>query len=168
MTDPSQPRAVKTDLGPPIDPAGAEPLVMVRGHSAAVVYQALSRDCEHSPDAESNAPHYGWIIFEHPRAVSVGPPSDESLDGHPLYQHGLGPYRAHIVEDSPWPGELEALEPDHSLGGSERLRESIHYLLTFQDETFECLGTRWTLDGCAQIPLADILADQLPMVADEA
>lgn len=168
MEENLQPRAEKVALGAPIDPVGAEPLVIVRGHSAAVVYQALDRECDHQADAASDAVHYGWIIFEHPRAVTVGPPSDESLDGHPLYQHGLGPYRAHIVEDSPWPAQLEAMEPNYSLGSSDKLRESIHYLLTFQDETFECLGTRWTLDGCALGRIADIVAEELPMVVDEA
>jgi hypothetical protein len=151
-------------LGAPIDPAGSEPLVLVRGHSAAVVYQALARECDH--DTDSNAAHYAWVIFEHPRAVTVGPPSDESLDGHPLYQHGLGPYRAHIVENSSWPAELEAMDPDFSLGSSDRLRESIHYLLTFQGETVECLGTKWTLDGCARGAIADIVVEHLPTLAD--
>jgi hypothetical protein len=166
MDENLQPRAEKVALGAPIDPAGAEPLVLVRGHSAAVVYQALATKCEHDVAAASDAIHYGWIIFEHPRAVTVGPPSDESLDGHPLYQHGLGPYRAHVVRDSPWPARLEAMEPDYSLGSSDKLRESVHYLLTFQDETFECLGTRWTLDGCSQEPIADIVDEQLPMMIE--
>jgi hypothetical protein len=52
------------------------------------------------------------------------------------------------------------------LGGSERLREAVHYLLTFQDETFECLGTRWTLDGCARGSIADIITEQLSMLVD--
>ncbi len=44
--------------------------------------------------------------------------------------------------------------------------ESIHYLLTFQGETVECLGTKWTLDGCAQGAIADIVVEHLPTLAD--
>jgi len=162
-----QPRAEKVALGAPIDPAGIEPLVVARGHSAAVVYLASSKECDHDEGDSSGDSHYGWIVFEHPRAVMIGPPSDESLDGHPLYHHGLGPYRAHVVVDSSWPSQLEAMEPAHSLQTPERLRETVHYLLTFQDQTFECLGTRWTLDGCAQGKLADIVEEHLPMLVDE-
>ncbi|WP_371502683.1 hypothetical protein OG871_36375 [Kitasatospora sp. NBC_00374] len=73
-------------------------------------------------------------------SVRFGGPNDEALHGHPLSDRGLEPYRAHEVHNSSWITEAERINSVHSghLGGWHRRMR--HYVLTFHDQTLECLA----------------------------
>lgn len=67
-----------------------------------------------------------------------GYPNDEALSGHPLWGHGLGFYGIHEVLDSSWVARYEAQNrvpfPDFIP------QPKRHFIITFRDETFECLA----------------------------
>lgn len=44
----------------------------------------------------------GWVKFSGVAATLLGPPNDEAISGHPLWNAGLEPYCFHIVENSQW------------------------------------------------------------------
>lgn len=69
----------------------------------------------------------GVIEFTNVTAIQMGGPNDEGMHSHWLWGSGLEQYRAHLVENSPRIEESER---------STRL----HYVLTFHDETVECLA----------------------------
>jgi len=71
-------------------------------------------------------------------SVRLGFPNDETLNGHPLWERGLGFYQAHIVHNSLWRAEVDAVNSVHSQYAGPN--EKIHYLFTFHDETFEALA----------------------------
>ncbi|HCE66046.1 MAG TPA: hypothetical protein DER40_00570 [Geobacter sp.] len=72
---------------------------------------------------------------------TFGSPGDESLNGHPLYKHGLEFYRVHEIEDSSWITELEkqnSVHPRHDRAWF--LKDKRHYVFTFHDSTLECVA----------------------------
>lgn len=83
----------------------------------------------------------GVIEFDGVYEIRFGGLNDEALSGHPLYGRGLEHYAAHTVVNSSWVTESErrnAVHPRHRGGWHQRLT---HYILSFHDDTLECLAT---------------------------
>jgi len=90
---------------------------------------------------ESEADEAAVIEFESVHAQYFGPPNDEALSGHPLYQRGLRFYCAYEVQNSSWIRALERMNrvhPKHRRGMFGRCR---HFIFTFHDTTLECVAT---------------------------
>ena len=85
-----------------------------------------------------------WVKFEGVAATLLGPPNDEAISGHPLWTAGLEPYCFHIVENSTWRSDYTSRNRVHPHHNAERWNRLNHYLITFHDETFECLATNHT------------------------
>jgi hypothetical protein len=71
-------------------------------------------------------------------AVKFGGPNDEVR--HPLEESGLEGYEAHLIHNSQWIAEEEAINsvhPFHQGGWHERLN---HYFFVFHDDMFEALA----------------------------
>jgi hypothetical protein len=78
-------------------------------------------------------------------AIRFGTPNDEVLHGHPLHGKGLEPYAAHLIANSAWLAELQRINSVHPYYDPARWLSYEHYLLTFHDDTFECIAaTRQT------------------------
>ncbi len=80
------------------------------------------------------------FTFEGCRAIRFGGPNDEALNGHPLFERGLAGYGPHIVGNSAWIAEQEAINsvhPHHRGGWHELLS---HYFFAFHDEVFEAVA----------------------------
>ncbi|MFF3691534.1 hypothetical protein [Streptomyces sp. NPDC002187] len=82
----------------------------------------------------------GLIEFVGPHSVKFGGPNDEVLHGHPLSERGLEAYRAHEVHNSRWITEAERINSVHSNHQGGWHQRMHHYVLTFHDETLECLA----------------------------
>lgn len=80
------------------------------------------------------------LRFVRPAAVKLGSPNDEVLDGHPLFGKGLAAYRPHTIVNSSWIRELRQINSVHVNYDATRWDAFTHYLLTFHDETFECIA----------------------------
>jgi len=89
----------------------------------------------------------GWVMFEGAYHVSLGPPNDEALSGHPLYGHGLEYYAAHEVTNSVSVAEFENRNRVHPYHRPERFTSLRHVIITFHDETLECLCSAWDSGG---------------------
>jgi len=74
-------------------------------------------------------------------SFKFGFPSDEVLNGHPLYGRGLNYYRLHAVEDSAWLRELRAIEAVHPKAPAKPFENSRHFVLIFHDTTLEAVAT---------------------------
>jgi hypothetical protein len=81
-------------------------------------------------------------------SVKIGFPDDEVLRGHPLGGSGLEFCRAHEVKNSPWITEL--MDVDRAREGFDESQWTgrRHYVLTFHDETLECVA-KWTIARAA-------------------
>jgi len=104
------------------------PLIWSDAHSLAVRY--LSTE-------EKVAVIRFPLVYE----FRFGGPNDEALNGHPLYKNGLKFYSAHKVQNSTWIESLERSNSVHQRHDRVRFMEGkVHYILTFQDSTLECIA----------------------------
>jgi hypothetical protein len=93
---------------------------------------AVGRGSEHKSVA--------LVEFVGAHAVMFGGPNDEALGGHRLYGRGLEYHAIHEVHASSWITEAErvnSVHPHHQGGWHAWLR---HFVITFHDETLECLA----------------------------
>lgn len=73
-------------------------------------------------------------------AHALGPPNDEALEGHPLFSRGLGNNKAFEVKGSSWIRNLERMNRVHIWHDAARFSQYRHFMITFQDATFECVA----------------------------
>jgi len=96
--------------------------------------------------AEPGQPDFGhperWAVVEVEGcwAHFFGPPNDEALHGHPLYDRGLTPYGAFEVRNSSWIRLMETRNRVHDKHDPSRFAQLVHFIFTFHDSTFECVG----------------------------
>lgn len=139
------------DLGVSIEVGAPLPHLVSDGLRAVVVFHAgLPR----KPDwdgrsvtvvdpGESTERNLGWVMFDGVYHVSLGPPNDEALAGHPLHGAGLEYYSAHEVRNSVLAAEFERRNRVHPHHKSEHFDSLTHVIITFHDETLECLCGSW-------------------------
>jgi hypothetical protein len=80
------------------------------------------------------------VAFESVRAHYLGSPNDEVLHGHPLHRRGLKPYSVFEVIHSSWIRALEQTNSVHPRHDPSRYNGLRHFIVTFQDMTFECIA----------------------------
>ncbi len=73
-------------------------------------------------------------------ARKMGTPNDEVLHGHALYGLGLEFYKPMVVQNSTWITELKSINSVHRDYRPESWQNLRHYILPFQDCTFECVA----------------------------
>ncbi len=86
------------------------------------------------------------VHFTHCFAAMHGPPNDEALNGHPLYERGLRFYGAYEVLKSSWIRGLERANRVHPLHSLERYARLRHFVFTFHDSTFECVAENYSVE----------------------
>ena len=84
----------------------------------------------------------GIVEFKQVTSVKIGSPNDEVLHGHPLWGSGLEFHRAHVVRNSRWIAELMDTNRVHERFDEARWSGTYHFILTFHDETLECVARR--------------------------
>lgn len=136
-------RVKELDDFPPMCTGAPHPVLVGREHFVALAYYLAETPTEWDGtsvqlvDADSPGPGIAIVLFDGATIYS-GSPNDEGLPGHPLYDRGLGHYRAYQVLESSWIREKErrnSFHPKHRGGYLDRIR---HVILTFHDSTFEC------------------------------
>lgn len=80
------------------------------------------------------------IKFHHCIYHTFGTPNDEVLSGHPYFQYGLGYYGFYEVENSDLIGRLKKINSIHPFYNAKSWEEFRHFILTFHDNTFECVA----------------------------
>lgn len=130
------------------------PVVLATGHDVIVAFYLEVRDPEWDGSQlprvvgmDSGDEMTAVVTFERPTVHTFGPPNDEAFDGHRLAAKGLEPYGAYEVLNSAWIGQLEVMNSVH--GGHDKQRylaRRRHFILTFHDETFECISEGFKVD----------------------
>jgi hypothetical protein len=90
--------------------------------------------------SSSSSESIAIVEFERVTAHRFGTPNDEVLHGHPLFGRGLRAYGAHKVVNSTWLAELQRINSVHAGYDPAHWSDRVHYLLSFHDETFECIA----------------------------
>ena len=123
---------------------GVPTQVVVVGGSGAVVLSY-----EVGPDGASRA----LVAFESGSTHYLGSPNEEVLHGHPLYERGLKAYGVFEVINSSWIRAQERMNSVHARHDPSRFKDLRHFIITFQDTTFECIARRVkVLDIVANVP----------------
>jgi hypothetical protein len=146
------PYAERVDLGVTWD-AGTPMPVLLSGLRTFVAFYLSVRD----PLSEGTNPRVrdpqadhgiGVVEFKRMTSVKIGSPNDEVLRGHPLWGSGLEFYSAHEVKNSPWITELMEVDRAHGHFDESQWTGRRHFMLTFHDETLECVA-KWTITRTA-------------------
>jgi hypothetical protein len=136
-----QETAAELDWSLACDPGAPIPHVFSDGHVVLLSYYVRDSALAHRHDVDLSAGDgIALVRFTGCMAYRLGPPNDEAISGHPLRGRGLRAYGAHLVERSSWIAELEKRNRVHPYHKPDVFFSLRHYLLTFHDETFECLA----------------------------
>jgi hypothetical protein len=79
------------------------------------------------------------IRFKGVSTLSFGWPNDEALHGHRLWGRGLQHYAIQEVHGSDWIEELERRNAVHRRHRPGAYRSKRHIIITFKEDTFECV-----------------------------
>jgi hypothetical protein len=137
----TQPRDVAVLLNsvPHPDADVSEPFVVANERRVAVAYRIDEAEFERfGPFVEGDDPCC-VVVFSDAAFHQFGPPNDDDLDAHPLAQHGLRRYTAHEIENSSLVADAWG-----QASSSNGLR---HFVITFQDSTYECVAADCTVVG---------------------
>lgn len=85
------------------------------------------------------------MIVERYLAFQFGPPNDEAIEGHRLYQLGLTPYSSFEVLNSKWIADLEIANRVHKQHRPVHFAAYRHIILTFHDSTLEFIAERFAV-----------------------
>ena len=148
--DAGGPWAEPVDLGVSIDLGAPLPHLVADGHRAVLLFHAgLAPDPSWDgttvtviDPVDATVRRLSWVAFDEVAHVSLGGPNDEALTGHPLYEAGLRHYQAHEVHNSVLIAEMESRNRVHPR--PEAFESLRHLVITFHDETFDCVCRSWT------------------------
>jgi hypothetical protein len=146
------PHAERVDLGVTWD-AGTPMPVLLSGLRTFVAFRLSVHDRLFAgTNPRAPGPHadhgIGVVEFKRVTSVRVGFPNDEVLRGHPLWGSGLELYSAHEVKNSPWITGLMEVDRAHERFDESQWSGRRHFILTFHDETIECVA-KWTITRAA-------------------
>jgi hypothetical protein len=156
------PYAEPAELGVRWD-AGAPRPVLLSGLRTFVAFYLGARDPRFDrPDPGRPDPltdhGIGVVEFKQVTSVKIGSPNDEVLHGHPLWGSGLEHYRAHEVRNSPWITELVNVNRVHERFDESRWSGTRHFILTFHDETLECVARRTVTRAAPGATMPEVIA----------
>lgn len=127
--------AVPLDIGLQWDVGAPMPQLLSSGLRSFVAFYLQATHAD-SPELVGSAE------FTRCLALKLGPPNDEVLAGHPLYERGLEGYGAYVVENSRWlRGLVERQRHSSHAEFDPRTWEPLrHYFFLFHDETVEAIA----------------------------
>jgi hypothetical protein len=148
----SLPYAQRVNLGLQWDAGTPTPVLLSGLRTFAAFYRsvrdtAAGRAAPHGPDPQAD--HViGVVEFKKVTSIKISFPGDEALRGHPLWGSGLESCSAHEVRNSPWITELMEADRAHERFDESQWSGRRHFMLTFHDETLECIA-KWTVTRIA-------------------
>jgi hypothetical protein len=134
-----QDNVVLLDSVPKPVPGSTEPSVVASERQVAIVYRIAEIDFERYGPFDDEDEPFCLVLFLWAAFHRLGPPNDEGLAAHPLAAVGLKWYRAQEVLNSSFIASSWKLASWH--------HPRRHFVLTFQDSTFECVAAECTLVG---------------------
>jgi hypothetical protein len=156
------PYAERVDLGVTWDAGTPMPMLLSGLRTFVAFYLSV-----HNPPSGGTSPRVrdpqadhriGVVEFKRMTSVKIGSANDEILRGHPLWGNGLESHSAHEVKNSPWITELMEVDRAREQFDESQWTGRRHFMLTFRDETLECVA-RWTITRTAPgATMAEVLA----------
>jgi hypothetical protein len=117
----------------------AEPFIVAADRRVILAYPIAEADFERFGPFDPDDDPFCTVLFPDAVFHRLGPPGDVDLEIHPLAMQGLLGLSAHEVVNSSLTAEIAAVA---SIGPALR-----HFVITFQDSTFECVASDYTVVG---------------------
>ncbi|RKE38108.1 hypothetical protein B0G76_4403 [Paraburkholderia sp. BL23I1N1] len=117
----------------------AEPFIVTSNRRVILAYPIAESDFERFGPFDADDDPFCTVLFPDTVFHRLGPPGDADLEIHPLASQGLSGYSVHEVMNSSLAAEISAVT---SPGPARR-----HFVITFQDSTFECVASDYTVVG---------------------
>jgi hypothetical protein len=117
----------------------AEPFIVASERRVILSYPIAEADFERFGPFDPDDDPFCAVLFPDAVFHRLGPPGDGDLTIHPLASQGLAGYSVHEVVNSSLAAEIAAVA---SPGPAQR-----HFVITFQDSTFECVASDYTVVG---------------------
>ena len=86
------------------------------------------------------------LRFKNVYIHKFGIPNDEVLFGHPYYDLGLKPYSMSSIIDSDWIKDIKRIQVKHPYFNEQSFDKLAHYIITFKDNTFECIAENYNVE----------------------
>lgn len=118
----------------------AEPFIVSSDRRVIIAYPIAEADFERFGPFDPDDDPFCTVLFSDAVFHRLGPPGDDGLEIHPLAEHGLVGYSVHEVLNSSLAGEIAAT-------GAVQIAAGRHFLITFQQSTFECVASDYTVVG---------------------
>lgn len=134
-----QDRVVLLDGVPSPAAETPEPFVVANERRVAIAYRIAEADFDRFGPFDDDDDPFCVVEFSAAAFHQFGPPNAEGLHAHPLAGQGLRGDSAHEIVNSSL--VADAWGPDAAEDGRR------HYLLTFQDSTYECVASDCTVVG---------------------
>jgi hypothetical protein len=120
-----------------------EPVVLSNDSELYLAFFAFRLvDDEHDKTSEAEII---VIKIKHPLKHTFGAPSNETIQKHPCYKLGLKPCGFYEVKNSYMLRELEEIQKSHHHFHPDIFKKYRHFILTFHDNTFECVAEDFQL-----------------------
>jgi hypothetical protein len=116
-----------------------EPFVVANERRVVIAYRIAESDFERFGPFDEDDDPFCTIEFSMAAFHQFGPPNAEGLYAHPLAERGLQADAAHEIMNSSL--VTDAWGPDAAEDGRR------HFVLTFQDSTYECVASDYTVVG---------------------
>lgn len=126
-------RVVELDGIPKPNSGAPEPIVVADEQAVVVSYEA------------EYPGKFCFVRFHLAYTHLFGAPNDETLEGHPLWNRGLGFYGVFRVDQSSLIRSLATMNSGHKRHSYSAFDELTHYIFTFQDSTFECVARSYKI-----------------------
>jgi len=127
-------RVVELDGIPKPVTGAPEPIVVADEQAVVVSYVS------EYPEPSNDTPTFCSVRFHLAHTHLFGAPNDEALEGHPLWNRGLGFYGVFRVDQSSLIRRLAVMNSVHRQHSYSTFDELAHYIFTFHDSTFECVA----------------------------
>jgi hypothetical protein len=117
----------------------AEPFIVASGRRVILAYPIAEADFDRFGPFDPDDDPFCAVLFPDAGFHRLGPPGDGDLEIHPLAGQGLLSHSVHEVVNSSLAAEIAGLA---SSGLAQR-----HFVITFQNSTFECVASDFTVVG---------------------
>ncbi|MFM0339000.1 hypothetical protein [Paraburkholderia fungorum] len=117
----------------------AEPFIVASDRRVILSYPIAECDFERFGPFDPDDDPFCAVLFPDAVFHRLGPPGGDDLDIHPLALQGLNAYSVHEVINSSLAAEIS--------GFVSSVPAQRHFIITFQDSTFECVASDYTVVG---------------------
>jgi hypothetical protein len=118
----------------------AEPFIVASDRRVILAYPIAEADFERFGPFDPDDDPFCTVLFPDCVFHRLGPPGDNDLEIHPLASQGLLGHSVHEVVNSSLAAEIAELASAAGLAPR-------HFVVTFQDSTFECVASDFTVIG---------------------